>query len=144
MEKIVQIIPADGWSAVFAFRNDDTGAVALHEERLSCWALLEEHREQYMGGCTPGDFYTSPVDKDPNFVGYRHVDDEESAEEKYLEEAGRHLQWQEERAAKRALLMARGYRLGTNRGLGRWRSPYSDCWLDTAEALKELEGRDAP
>ena len=31
MERIRQFIPADGWSAVFTFRDEDTSVVGLYE-----------------------------------------------------------------------------------------------------------------
>lgn len=137
MEQIKQIIPAEGWAALFVFRNEDTGGIDLHVERLACWALVDRDGEQFVGGYSATDGLVEEGGGDPHFVTYFHAATEVA--EAHLEEAERRLRLLEEREAKRARLRVAGYRYGTSRGMPRWLSPFDNRWLCQKDALQQLE-----
>jgi hypothetical protein len=99
VEKILQIAGAPGWGAVFCYRNEDTGEMELETLPVALWALVEEHGEQYISGYNAADYFAEPASKDPHFVGY--LAEGEDAEEKYREEAEKHLRWLEDHEARR-------------------------------------------
>ncbi len=82
MNKILQLIPADGWSAVFA--DVEAGELKLYTERLACWALLEHGDHQYVTGYG-GAEHLSACDECENFIGWLH-DSDPAGEEQYREE----------------------------------------------------------
>jgi hypothetical protein len=135
VEKILQIIPADGWSAVFALRNHDTDDVNLHEEPLVCWALFEKNGMQDMSGLTR-EGATFACVEDPDFIGYLARGESAS---KYAEEGRAHLRRRELRENKKARLRAAGYRDETKAGTLRWLSPRDGRWLSTKEAFEQME-----
>lgn len=73
MRRIVQIIPADGWFAVFASRLP-TGEVVLQDQPLACWALIEDEDEEGSWRDVIGLTADSDVEEcylRGRFVGYR-------------------------------------------------------------------------
>lgn len=95
---IQQIIPANGWHAVFVTRGD-AGEVELYTIPISVWALVEHQDlgDKFRGvtGYGATDI-VDPVDDCPDFLGYLHEGDPEGPE-KYRESAERHLRWVERR-----------------------------------------------
>ena len=66
MDKILQIIPADGWCALY---KNSTGI--LFEQPLVCFALVEDKdKEQRIVGMGCDDTYIDSVDGVSNFAGY--------------------------------------------------------------------------
>ncbi len=67
-ERIQQIIPANGWLAVYATQEGDQWRAETWPFPL--WALLEdEHGEQRIVGFDGAD-YLSNVEDNDNFLGY--------------------------------------------------------------------------
>lgn len=65
MEKILQIIPADGWCALY--KNDNE----MLSEPLICFALIEaDNNEQRIVGMCCDDIYIGVADDSSNFAGY--------------------------------------------------------------------------
>ena len=74
MKRIVQIIPADGWYAVFC-ESDDKQRQPAHTEKLVCWALVEDSdyvwdRRNIVGMCLGNHGRVETVEDDDLFVGY--------------------------------------------------------------------------
>jgi hypothetical protein len=90
VEKILQIAAADGWSAVFVYRSEDSGEVELETWPLACWALIEKGSDTYITGYLGVDYCAAPASEDPHFVGF--LAEGEDAEERFLEEAKEQLQ----------------------------------------------------
>lgn len=65
--KIIQIIPANGWSAVYAIRPDQNRNNPVWVSALACWALVEEDADQYVVGL---ENTLSFCDRGDNFLGY--------------------------------------------------------------------------
>ena len=104
MSKIIQIIPATGWWAVYLNENQ-----TLIEGRLSAWALVEEKTETYthVVGLDSDPECTEVTDAD-NFVCYRHesepsLDDSswESVRTSYIERQRRIQEIRKKTAQKR-------------------------------------------
>lgn len=74
--RITQVLPAEGWSAVYAKAEDPF----YFQERIACWTLTEEIDEDdgkiitSVKGQTPGDFVMESEEAD-NFLFYIHADD---------------------------------------------------------------------
>ena len=48
--KIIQMIPADGWKAVFQLAEFLPGASNITARDLACWALIEDQEKQMIRG----------------------------------------------------------------------------------------------
>lgn len=85
--EIKQIMPADGWHALFVLMGED-GRYALESEPLVCWAYAREIMryvdtdadvrgaipvDTVVGMYVTSDGYTDCPESDRNFVGYRHI-----------------------------------------------------------------------
>jgi hypothetical protein len=72
MEKILQIIPADGWRAVY--HKDDGTPVS---ENVACWAVvMDQDCDCFVVGMYSGDPGLLRMDKDlENFSHYYHSTD---------------------------------------------------------------------
>lgn len=95
-EKILQVVPAEGWWAVFTDREvDEKGQSALYVEPLALWALVEvfdKYRESEpeweIRGITGHDAtWGGYVENVENFTGYVKAATKEGA----LLEAGKLL-----------------------------------------------------
>jgi hypothetical protein len=64
---IVQIIPANGWSAVYAIRPDRNYNDPVWVSPLACWALVQEGTDHYVIGL---DRTLSLCEAGDNFLGY--------------------------------------------------------------------------
>jgi hypothetical protein len=64
---IVQIIPANGWNAVYAIRPDRNNNDPVWISQLACWALVQEEQTRYVVGI---DSTLSFCDQGDNFLGY--------------------------------------------------------------------------
>jgi hypothetical protein len=65
--RILQIMPADGWQAVF---HDDAG-VPIYED-LACWALQEGTEGTTVQGMVTTDVpHLRPVESMSSFIGYK-------------------------------------------------------------------------
>ncbi len=69
MEKIIQIIPADGWSAVYAEKKED-GIYLPFFMPLACWALIEEKDGERRVVGLDGPDYIDSAEDSCNFLGY--------------------------------------------------------------------------
>lgn len=98
---IQQIVPADGWHAVFVTRGD-VGEVELYTTLICAWALVEHEdlggKFRSITGYGATDM-VDPVDGCPDFLGYLHEGDPEGPD-KYREDAERALRWVERRERK--------------------------------------------
>lgn len=65
--RILQIIPADGWNALYAIRPEENKNDPVYVSPLTCWALVEEGKVQYVVGL---DCTQSFCDQGDNFLGY--------------------------------------------------------------------------
>lgn len=65
--RILQIIPADGWNAVYAIRPDRNKNNPVWLAPLACWALVEQERARLVVGLDPT---LSFCDQGDNFLGY--------------------------------------------------------------------------
>jgi hypothetical protein len=105
MKTVLQLIPAHGWSAVFANRPSRTGGTELYTVRLCSWALVEEEqagetfRSIYGYGATD---IVDDVEGYEGFIGYVHQTDPEGPE-KYMEAALRYVHRLEKQAEKRVV-----------------------------------------
>ena len=68
MKRIVQIVPATGWSAIYAMKN---GVPVAYFEPLALWAIVEEEdgSDRHVEGLS-GDECILPVEEIENFLGY--------------------------------------------------------------------------
>lgn len=64
---IVQIIPANGWHAVYAIRPERNKNNPVWVAPLACWALVEEGAHRYVVGL---DLTLSFCEAGDNFLGY--------------------------------------------------------------------------
>lgn len=71
---IFQIMPSDGWRAVFI---DDYGRASVR--LLVCWALMEHEGSRAVQGLAGGLGGVGTVEQEANFIGY--VDGRSSQEE---------------------------------------------------------------
>jgi hypothetical protein len=98
MRKILQMIPAVGWHAVFVERGEASEA-ELYSIPLCCWALVEQDDAgdifRFISGFGATDVIDT-CDDVRDFVGYLHESEPEGIE-KYSEDAQRHLRWLERR-----------------------------------------------
>lgn len=83
--KIIQIVSAKGWSAVYAIRPEQNKNDPVYASPLACWALVDEGAHRYVVGL---DRTLSFCDAGDNFLGY--LSPGESSEE-WKEEALRYL-----------------------------------------------------
>ena len=67
MKKILQIIPAEGWFAIFT-HDDKTRS----KNPLVCWALVEDGEEIWVEGMDGGE-YVEFCSNITNFSGYEHL-----------------------------------------------------------------------
>lgn len=76
VKKIIQIIPADGWSAVYRH------GYRLESCRIPCWALLEEDGDQYVMAMDTGvgEEWLDVIDNVSNFVGFTHESNKKALE----------------------------------------------------------------
>ncbi len=65
--KIIQIIPAHGWNAVYAVRPEQNKNDPVWVSALACWALVQEGADRYVVGL---DLTLSFCDSGDNFLGY--------------------------------------------------------------------------
>ncbi len=65
--RILQIISAAGWHAVFAIRPEENHNNPVWAAPLSCWALVEQGDLRYVVGL---DWTLSFCDQGDNFLGY--------------------------------------------------------------------------
>lgn len=65
--KIVQIIPANGWNAVYAIRPESNKGNPVWISPLACWALVQERAHRYVTGI---DRTMSFCEAGDNFLGY--------------------------------------------------------------------------
>lgn len=65
--RILQIIAAEGWSAVYAIRPDRNDGDPVWLSRLACWALVQHEESRYVVGI---DSTLSFCDQGDNFLGY--------------------------------------------------------------------------
>ena len=70
MRTILQIIPADGWRAVFEDDEASDGAGKYIYEPVICWALVEDAGERVVCGMTDQDGVIDLVEDVENHVGY--------------------------------------------------------------------------
>lgn len=70
-EKIIQIMPAAGWYAVYEVEGED------HHERLACWALCKDGEgNTYIDGYSPSDDgCTHLCTEDNTFTNFIHESD---------------------------------------------------------------------
>lgn len=64
---ILQIVPVDGWGAVYAIRPDRNDGDPVWISRLACWALVQHGDHRYVVGL---DSALSFCDQGDNFLGY--------------------------------------------------------------------------
>lgn len=79
VKKIIQIIPSDGWSAVY--RESENGK--LFASRLPCWALYEDDDgDRFVAAMDTGagDDWLEVIENVGNFVGYTHESDKRDLE----------------------------------------------------------------
>jgi hypothetical protein len=65
--RILQIIPADGWNALYAIRPERHKKNPVWVAPLACWALVHEGKVSYVVGL---DSTLSLCDQGDNFLGY--------------------------------------------------------------------------
>jgi hypothetical protein len=65
--RILQIISADGWNAVYAIRPDSNKNNPVWIAPLACWALVQQERARLVVGL---DSTLSFCDQGDNFLGY--------------------------------------------------------------------------
>lgn len=65
--RIIQIIPAKGWNALYAIRPERNKGNPVFMSPLACWALVEESAQRYVVGL---DRTLSFCDAGDNFLGY--------------------------------------------------------------------------
>ena len=65
--RILQIIPADGWHAVYAICPDRNKNNPVWVAPLACWALVQQETVRYVVGL---DCTLSFCDQGDNFLGY--------------------------------------------------------------------------
>lgn len=78
-KKIIQIIPSDGWKAVY--RNSEDGKPFACA--LPCWALVEDKDGfRYVAGMDTGagEDWLEVIEDVGNFVGYTHESDKRDLE----------------------------------------------------------------
>jgi hypothetical protein len=96
-KKIIQIMPAEGWRALY-FHRGDAGEVVFEEEPLVCWALMEESTENIdetvrsVEGLS-ADSWVETVEHVSNFLAYLAPGE---SPEKFHDEAERRLRKSEE------------------------------------------------
>jgi hypothetical protein len=66
-KKIIQVIPADGWLAVLAKRNED-GTVGMVPMKMTFWGLREDG---IVSGYAAANIW-EPCDEAPDFAGFIH------------------------------------------------------------------------
>lgn len=146
--RAIQIMPANGESALYVYRDGDTGESSLVERPLVGWALIEPtHRSEdwFVSGLVFMDWPAREVDyceHDPHFVTYLRPGEE--VDEGTRAEAERHLldfeqRLEENRDAHRRLEGAGYQRVSTEDGSELWSGP--GTWyeqLSRREALKRL------
>lgn len=73
--KIKQLLSAVDWFAVYESGDEQWS------ERLSCWALVEDGKEEFVVGLVPNVDTTGLADfaVGGDFSHYRHADDEDEA-----------------------------------------------------------------
>lgn len=76
-KRILQIIPAQGWLAMF--RNRETGNIET--EPIPCWALVEEENGDRSVVGMDADSTLDFAEDMGNFVGYIHESQAKSKEE---------------------------------------------------------------
>jgi hypothetical protein len=65
--RIVQIIPVQGWNALYAIRPDRNNGDPVCVCPLACWALVQQGKDRYVVGL---DSTLSFCDQGDNFLGY--------------------------------------------------------------------------
>ncbi len=65
--RILQIISANGWNALYAIRPEENKNNPVWVTPLACWALVQEEEVQYVVGL---DLTLSFCDQGDNFLGY--------------------------------------------------------------------------
>ncbi|MCS6329239.1 MAG: hypothetical protein H8K06_19460 [Nitrospira sp.] len=65
--KILQIIPANGWNALYAIRPKENKNDPVWVSPLACWALVQQENVRYVVGL---DCTLSFCDQGDNFLGY--------------------------------------------------------------------------
>jgi hypothetical protein len=65
--KIIQIVPANGWNAVYAIRPEENKNNPVWVSPLACWALVQEGAHRYVVGL---DRTLSFCEVGDNFLGY--------------------------------------------------------------------------
>jgi len=64
---IIQIIPANGWHAVYSIRPERNKNNPVWVSPLACWALVQQENVRYVVGL---DSTLSFCDQGDNFLGY--------------------------------------------------------------------------
>lgn len=67
IRRIIQIIPASGWHAVYAIRPERNQNNPVWVSPLACWALVQQEQVRYVVGL---DSTLSFCDQGDNFLGY--------------------------------------------------------------------------
>jgi hypothetical protein len=65
--RILQIIPSDGWNALYAIRPERQKKNPVWVAPLACWALVQQEMVRYVVGL---DCTLSFCDQGDNFLGY--------------------------------------------------------------------------
>jgi hypothetical protein len=104
MNRILQLIPADSWSAVFVAHSSNPEKPEVYTVSLCSWALVEQEDAgetfcSIVGYGATNVIHT--VDDYPDFMGYVHQSDVKGPE-KYSEDAARYVRHLEKRREKPA------------------------------------------